>query len=419
MSVVPQQTFRERLSTAFEDLCTYARQGLYHTIVAQEFLEYQCRKLQHAYYLDLPEGHSKRVTPERFHAESWMRQEADLLSGLLEGYQWGAIIIDDYFQQPLRTSSRDDSSASPVRTVNKSELIESLLRWKSGSQLRLLNRNDSPPMRGYVSFAADQIRQYNHADVILLDYYFNDADSQNPQEQYANKLIRKLISSRNRFERLNWKPHDKFWIFPISVFDRALQSHLKVYGEGQVSEHIELSEGADPVNTPELFRCLLLRFLHAQRMQVGVSLEELFKYLAPANRDEEPHKFRFHLRRNYFRIIEKVAPYFAYNLSPRKKNSAPRNQISHADKSLLIRSVLDKTKHQREFVALLMRLQHLIYLVAFGPAWEWRKIQQELLHVETLLQLLLPAEQAAASAGKDWSIFVGMVRAYYQAMKKD
>ena len=61
-----------------------------------------------------------------------------------------------------------------------------------------------------------------------------------------------------------------FWIFPISVFSYAILDELYEKGISHFSEHWHLASGADPVNTPQLFRYKLFRFMNMQLREAGV-----------------------------------------------------------------------------------------------------------------------------------------------------
>ena len=82
----------------------YHQKNLYKTAVAQEFLEFQCRKLANSYIIKLPPddvgdwGHGDFIHPFHFHSETVLEYKASVeLEEKVKGYTWRALIIDDYF----------------------------------------------------------------------------------------------------------------------------------------------------------------------------------------------------------------------------------------------------------------------------------------------------------------------------------
>lgn len=381
--VFPPTDFDERLKSTVQDILAYYRQGLYETIVAQEYLEYDCRILRESYFLDLDSGHAKSVTPHRFHAESKMKLLADKAMEELGPYTWGCLLIDDYFQEPLRTA-KNTTPVSEPDTPNKTQLIEALINRRTNQNpvVKILNHEEAYEGEGWINFGEQLLKKYPKADVVMLDYFLgNDAPS--PEEQFGYELIRKIQDPQ---QNLNiFKPFEKFWIFPISVFSGSFSNHLQLGGTHRINSHIELADGVDPVNTPELFRYLFYKFLQEQKMDVGVNLLDLAEKI---DRQLKAQKsIRKILTAHYAEItflnsklatIEKVA-------ENRKSNLRGSGEAGK-DHSVFARHYLVAVDKGRVLKDLCIHLQNLAYLVAFGSGLEWAKMWKSYRFIQSALQ---------------------------------
>jgi len=364
VSIYPIDRFEKTLIDTLNDIITYQKNNLYNVYICNEHLEFQVRKAANSYFPNLQDGHHQKVTPYRFHSESVMKQKADKIAQSLtfgehndQNFQWGCIIIDDYFRKPLRVMADKEVNGNQS-APNKTEIIKELLNRDKREFIVLLNEKDEDKGGNYVSLAEHWLKKYPYTDVVLLDYLLG-RNEPNPEEQYGHKLIAKIMDPQG--DLLDQKPHDKHWIFPISVFDYSFQSHLRSMGYDQLAKYIEVSYGADPVNTPELFRYEFFSFIKTQFNELFVDVEGLIKELVPPfelTGTNSQDDYRSFLSEKFVLLSEKFASFNSY----RRKSESSGGTNNKG--SLLAKSLYHFFSGKQAIAGIIHHLQQLTYLIA-------------------------------------------------------
>ncbi|MEL6841642.1 MAG: hypothetical protein AAFP02_00370, partial [Bacteroidota bacterium] len=253
ISLAPNQSFQTKWEELLQDIVSYFQNGLYETVIAQEYLEFQCRKLQQSYLKNYPGGHAKRVTPFRFHSESKMRQLAEIKrTELLQSGPkcWSCLLVDDYANRPLRSMGESAKEAQNAISIStKLAWIDSLInRPGEAKLLTFLNptesweRNQKPKNTKYTGYLdyffhlLTENAESQRPDIIILDYFFG-IEERDPEQQYGHKFIKKLkdyYHSPSGGKSNHSLAFGKYWIFPISAFEHAFRSHLRLMGEGTI-----------------------------------------------------------------------------------------------------------------------------------------------------------------------------------------
>lgn len=401
---LPIDSFYKRLQNVVREI--YDQRYLYGTIVAKEYLEFQCRKLVDSYFMDLTTGHSKKVTPFRFHSESAMRLRAEEQLTKTANYTWGCLIIDDYFKKGLRTDQPIDKKENLGKSMaemqegchpeSKIPLIKKLLNKRRDSKthvVKILNENSPDPQTAYINWAIDCIKDNPGTDIIFLDYFYGVKEVELNQ-QYGHYLLRHILQDKSNEERKNVQhqpekqetddrcqsmksPFDKFWIFPISVFDYAFKSHLRAMGINKVNKHLMISDGADPVNTPELFRYMFYDFLITYMSNIGLNLDELIPQMI---RELEKHGSVKKVFRDFYPKISEI------NTRIQKlkgvSTSSLRNEPKSEDNiktshSWFASTYLQRLDQKYLLSNLCLHLQHLAYLIVYGLPSDWPQMWEE------------------------------------------
>lgn len=245
----------ETFSDVISQIASSVAQGADQTVVAQEYREFSWRLFQNAHIKKVGEfsGHASAITPFSFHSETAMSESAKHRMEEIKRHKikWDALLVDDYANTPLRSTS----TSSPQVTPNKEKLIRSLLPDVI-AQLDVAKNVEEA--KGII----DKIGEDQSAkvyDLILLDYLFSREQEDEPV--YGTQLLADISEGRiNHGKAANFK----YWVFPVSVFSEALASDLQDKGIQYQETHWVLARGADPVNTPQLFRAALLEFLQLQ-----------------------------------------------------------------------------------------------------------------------------------------------------------
>ncbi|MFK7925793.1 MAG: hypothetical protein AB8H47_27845 [Bacteroidia bacterium] len=387
VSLSSPHSFGSRLSKTIDEICLYYENGLYDAVIAQEYLEFQCRKLQQSYLKNYPGGHAKLVTPFRFHSESKMRQMAiEKRRELLQSGSrtWSCLLADDYAQKPLRTTHKQKSTNKLdwlnflFNDTGETKVVRFLNPEKSWNRNPQFNKSGRK-FNGYVSYFFNLLTSSkeldNHRpDIIILDYFFG-IEERHPDERYGHKLIKNLKKYHRGLSHSkdvsSIAPSNsslafgKYWIFPISAFEHAFQSHLRLMGDSAINDLIEIADGADPINSPELFRYLFYCFMQYQEYRVGYKSKVIRQQLYSDEILKQKDQLPLAMAKVYPRIVD--------------VNAKLRLLSQEKEDSDLAKSFFDQHERRVSLLEFGLHVQKLLGLVAFGSNLEWPKMWQEYL----------------------------------------
>ena len=314
------------------------------------------------------------------------------------------------FKAPLRLKNgeKDKIEGKPPHPNSKIEIIKPLASVKGEIVLDILNEEAEDPQTDYLSAAKRWMNSCRGVDLILLDYFFGiyplvneQKDPLNPENQkelYGNALINDMCEKKELMKCNSFK---KFWVFPISVFEYAFESHLRGKGQNTVNSKIEWSTGADPINTPELFRFLLFGFLITQKETHGLNLSlflnDLTKKTERLGNEIEglqkimletyPSVIKLHTNLNTLMDLAKKKE------EPSTTNTGLNSLRGLENRSKFAETYLDQLclgnpslKDQLE--TLNYTLQQLWYNLAYGAGLEAPKMLMDLQRVKNLFDLL-------------------------------
>jgi len=372
--------FATSFGEALEEIKGYFEQRLYTTNVSMEFLEFQTRMLVNSYLAPIGEGgHATDVTPYKFHSETAMKAMADRelkeINSMDENLQWRFLLIDDYGNAPLLPEP-----VSGKTGITKKKVINSLLEKQESSIKTLeisapLETADSTRADDVIDWALGELKKgRNMYDIILLDYLLgeNTKDKTKAREFGSDflKILNKTFDENKKSNpddnkiKNNKGPLGHFWIFPISVFSYAMLDEIHQQGLGHISNHWYLSAGADPVNTPQLFRYNLYRFMNLQIKTAPINLDGFME--------------------GSFKSKVEMIGTSARDCHPEFTTLRSRYNILNKDKthnSLFANSILKKIEEGKP-PGLWDHLTHLIYLLAYGAGVEWPEMWEEYNYVK-------------------------------------
>lgn len=395
VALFPPISFEKRLKDAITSIVDYHENGLFKTVVAQEFLEFQCRKLRDSYVKSYPGGHAKRVTPFRFHSESKMKELAgDKLTEIRKKapYTWGCLLVDDYASEPLRSMDTVDDG-SEEKITNKLDWIEHILNPnpEKDEPVKFLKPNKFWTRKGPTQEGEEKIKGYldyyiyllqhpekvndKRPDIIILDYFFGIGET-DPDQRYGHHFIKMLKGHKESRELPKTSmAFNKYWLFPISAFEHAFRSHLRLMGYSTGSEMIEIGDGADPINSPELFRYLFYSFLLYQGSSVSLDFDLIKNRLNEKKEgDKVPNPLFKELLKQHYDQLVGMTTRFNWLLDEK-------------DISYLADSV-QKDASLKTLKRIVVHFQSLISAIVYGSSWEWRKMWEEYLLLEDSLRIL-------------------------------
>lgn len=358
---------------------------IYETNVAREFLEFQTRMMVNSYLTGVNGGHASDVTPYKFHSEMFMRDKVyDLDKNELNepykkirNFEWRALLIDDYGNLPLRTGNKHSGPT-------KKAIIEKSLKYiqqetdelHANIEIEIAQPenkkiNEDKRKQSLVAGALMKLDEKMY-DLIFLDYLLGEKNIQTDSgeikkrgREYGHELLAIIDDSKAEILK-NKGPLGRFWIFPISAFSYAMLDELREQGIFHLSEHWHLSSGADPVNTPNLFRYKLYKFMN---LQIGEIKSELGEFLQKGLCEG------IDLNKKIRGNVTKQAKYFYSEFVHFQGNY--RSLLKDKEISIFAKTMYDFLNEQDANFVVWEHMHNLLYLLAFGAGSEWAELWEE------------------------------------------
>lgn len=296
----------KKLNDVLDRISNNYNQGLYNSSVAFEYIELQIRLASNAKIVG-SNSHANSVSPFIFHSETLMRKKTeDKLKSFLSEIKWKCLLIDDY-------SDRNLSGESEIRKTKK-EIIKEIINNDNIVVISVTHKEITEEERrtNIIWKALLELSSQTY-DIILLDYLLGNKDYESEHREYSHELlnlINKILTKEEGYSIKNYSkiklliptkrnpiddefinvagvidgifknkgPLNKFWFLNISSFHTAFLDRLREQGLGHNSEHWYLFRGADPVNTPELFRYSLFDLMNLQIREVEFNKKEISEH---------------------------------------------------------------------------------------------------------------------------------------------
>jgi len=359
---------------------------LYQKNVCQEFREFQLRLVCNSYLEEkFGSGHAKRVFPFTFHSETDMQSKAEnTISGLMESeLRWNVLLVDDF----AGTSLKEESAIGQGST--KGEIIKNFLysaknnvsNASAGQLHQPFSQFDCKmTIQDAVNALGCGENQNSTSatvyDIILLDYLFSNPFEAKAQEHPYGTALLDFIHNTKRLDGIGVM--QSYWIYPISVFNEAIQSHLQEKGYQYMEKRWQLSRGADPLNTPHLFRRSLFKFMEAQASKVQFDEKDIWAFMAKEDtfllkKDEKSETKGLFLDRS-----KAVVAFRQFT----ERFSIEEGLPQHSALAESVREKLSKsgTKDLRD------HLSQLLYLLGFSVGFDFPIIEQEFKAVKASFQ---------------------------------
>lgn len=382
---------------------------IFNLNIAEEFIEFQERLFKQS-HLDDKDSHGIHVSPFVFHSETKMKQEIEdrILKKINFDLDWNSLLVDDYANLPLSPFSVQKK----YERLTKKNIIKYLLSF---TRLEIISVYDDDDNSNLIWKTLKKL-SVNTYDIIFLDYLLGDNDQRINQREYSHELLLLLDgicsnksgfrkndflglieylpenwliynTHQNKYEVSNWEhikninkviegikqrkgPLGKFWFFNISSFQSAFLDRLREQGLGHNSEHWFLSRGADPVNTPELFRYSLFNFLLLQQKQAIFTIENLVDFFC--------EKGNIEALNNSFNADKWARTIFGSFIHRFYSKDILKKDMENGSK--FAKSVIELANEDNNAISsaynLVEHFRHLLYLLAFDSgmnmqiAWE-------------------------------------------------
>ncbi len=289
-----REPFNDLFTEVLDMMIANHEENIYATVPARSHLEFHSRMLLNSFIAEVGrKGHHETVTPFKFHSETQMAQKTAGLKKFFErrrpngiplgkSLSWKGLFIDDYADAETRLSifaDEDDPEAKEwACNRNKLGIIVDLINSLG------LNITVVPPGAKDSKHIIDESckkLEKEVFDILLVDYLLGYTDLPGTGREYGHDFLRALMekSFRGKDYVLKRGPIGKFWVFPTSSFPLAFVDKMRQLGLTTIGEYFYLSNGGDPISTPEMFKFNLVYFLKQEVEQVYITDEALAEFI--------------------------------------------------------------------------------------------------------------------------------------------
>lgn len=405
-------SFEGRLTFVVEQICNLSHTktilanetehltNVYETNVAREFLEFQIRLYQNSQLAPVGSGgHATDVAPFKFHSESHMHsmgQDLERFKGI-SNYRWRLLVLDDYAMENLRIGDeKKGDGTGPTKVEIIRELLDAQGSKDDWVQIEAVRPNGQPEELDFISEFRSMMNQpedYNESffDIVLIDYRLGD-------NQFSTRIFEEFKSKKIKPKYRG--PRERTWFFPISVFSFAMMEDFRQAGYTMNDKDWIIARGADPVNTPELFKYSLFKFMEMQLNEVNRFRDDSISSIEPY----EPLSI-ISLFENYFLDGQDIheSAHKNYRKFLRFMHTYTQLQREREAGSLFARSVLAESDTGE---IIWDHIHQLMFMLGHEPAYEWPKMWDEMLIIESYLKtkLNLPKDKDPLKNIRDYII---------------
>jgi len=306
--------------------------------------------------------HGKYISPFPFHSEPDFSLKNEQYKDL-SGIKWNILWIDDKFND-----GNDEVKKCKHKTAWGPE-CKSCDAWKCRIVQEHFNKvgaSCSIKRTGTVNGAISSMRD-NRYDIIVLDYLLGESDVPGERE-YGTELLEKL----NNQNGLLKGPYGRFWIFPASAFSYSMLEDIQNKDMQLISDKWYISRGADPVNTPHLFRYKLREFLNLQIKEARFI--EIYKCIVSIRSEFFSKKTKSKIKRKHFVNLYELLLTLGSKEDYFKKEEYKESEFQ-------------KTFFGKKFKApYFAHLLDMLYFSAYGSDVEWAELQDEYHTVMSILE---------------------------------
>jgi CheY-like chemotaxis protein len=391
--------FQKSLNQAIKKIMDCSDKGFYNDDKIKAIADFNARLLFNSHLESSLDKHGAYVAPFIFHSEKEMKQKYKKKYEKIKNVntnkelEWRILLIDD--------NARKNNSI----TINRTGAIN--IRFVINRILEELNLKVTLKCVETVQKAQKELNNQRY-DIILLDYLLDKKQDELGEREYGYELLHEIyekfndednkqsteITKESILEDNSKGIFDKFWIMFISVFRNAVSGRLQEKGYTYDMDFWNITRGACPITTPELFKCNLLSFMNRQiEIITGISLnhnaQEQLKEHCKENKRIITlldlltfiYNDKLSKEREFACIFFNALLSIRKNYDVLKYDSVYRNEEKYG--SPLVRSLFTDIDHYDN--AFWEHLMHLVYLTAYGTIRQWPEMWEEYLFVKPYL----------------------------------
>jgi len=425
-------------------------ENLYHTKIAREFIELNYRLLKNS-YLEANGGHANAVVPFVFHSEYEMKKKArkilDEINKIIKiqdktdnkiKLQWNVLLLDDYANNKLGTVGKtkkntkkdvfDHVTGNFFENYNKKSELNYKLSFIGDK-----DSDDNIQTVESISAALERIVEVKKEekdkkdenktqyDIILLDYLLGRPNPKKLKREYGHEFLEQLKDKINKRDVekeekiiINKGPLGRFWIFPISSFNNAMLSKLREKGIEKINDDWYIMEGADMVNTPNLFIYNFYKLIQLQLKQAFATKKDIVKFIM-LNRQvnkKDFSKIREFARKLYGQYMHKFGVREALKQDAVNGSAFAKSVLKH---------IKEKGLSDVQFYE---NVRKLIYLIGYGNHYDTPQMQRVFLSIiseidnELIKKLEDEDDKEIINPRKEIKIFLENIQYYINELVK-
>ena len=359
-----------RLKDILNKITSNYNDTLYQTTEAKEYAELHARLTQQAYIGTL---NNASISPFVFHSETgienFMLEEKEKKRlDEIRNAKWRLLLI------------ADDNEF--LRNIIKKRIVQ-LFNEKTAVELRDVTVPDfyhhqetsKTSIRiDYVNDCKRGIEALNERkyDIILLDYLITNKN--------GRSIFSYDILKQNNYEKIKVNmrgPNNKFFFFFFSPFTSAVFERLSAEKIDSIDNDKgwQISVGACPFNTPQLFSYNLIRFMYRRLIDTGIhelSQNNIYELLKNIYSDKQ---IRNAAGSNYPIILNMQYTYRRLLNDVNFPNNA--KDVFDTCESVLVSDFISKRVN---LGGMLEHLAQLVHLTAFGTVRQWPEMWEEFIY---------------------------------------
>ncbi|MEM7103312.1 MAG: hypothetical protein AAF502_09300 [Bacteroidota bacterium] len=302
---------------------------------------FHVRMFENSFLIGGNNSHGQYIIPFKFHSETLMENGAEnelnkinayLKGAGLKSWSWNLKLLDDYSDTALKGDASEmkfTDGQYAGKIMSKHNIIRHTLDLDGNGALKLDDSEIQLNLTIEEKFpdpASNKIWYADYSeDILLIDYLFTQ-NTPDGKHRFGDEVVKYFVKGdgNSKPPKCN-SPLGKNWIFPVSAFNFVFVDSLSSQGIDYYGSNMILSQGGDPITTPNLFRYRFFKFLRLQMEEYGVNagdqmeahlkkmkdyiVDEIFKNIRTKGKEKIEEEKKEYIKEEFPEVVELVAKY--------------------------------------------------------------------------------------------------------------
>ena len=247
-------------------------------------------------------------------------------------------------------------------------------------------------------------------DIVLLDYLLKDGT----ENHYGYELLEDISNhAKDDTYKCGKGPNGKFYFMFISAYSSAVYERLLAEGLNQTEDYWQISIGACPTNTPQLFLYNLIKLMENRLEHSGIeklSTRKIFELVEGIYHSQEG-SVRKNANKKYQEVLSLQ---YHYRKMLADVDIPDGNSVFNTKGSVLI---TDFVKSNVNLGGMLEHLTQLIHLTAFGTIRQWPEMWEEYIYFKGQFKAQNKITHVDAISDKECREMMTHIESYIKTLK--